>query len=217
VTVDIKFCGLTRREDAAHAVSLGASFTGVIFAGGPRLLTAARAAEVLADVPDSVHRVGVFARQSALVIAETAEIAGLRVAQLHDVRSAAEIRAVRAMFAGAVWPVLRVAGGQVPEYAIELLAEGDALVLDAYVPGMLGGTGVALPWDELSDGLAPIRGDHPIVLAGGLRPENVARALAAIEPAIADVASGVEQSPGIKDHDRMRAFRDAVAAASIHS
>src|SRR5437764_14818014 len=79
VTVEIKFCGLTRPEDARHAVSLGASYVGVIFASGPRLVTADHAATVLEDVPPSVRRVGVFATQSAREIGRIVDIARLDV------------------------------------------------------------------------------------------------------------------------------------------
>ena len=92
---------------------------------------------------------------------------------------------------------------------------GDATLIDAFVPGALGGTGVTLPWTQLAARLRSVRGNSRLVLAGGLRPENVAIAIAALSPDVVDVSSGVESSPGIKDHDRMRAFRDAVTHASI--
>lgn len=217
VSVEIKFCGLTRPEDAAEAVSLGASYTGVIFAGGPRSLTPHRAAEVLSHVPGSIQRVGVFAGQSADAVATMAERAGLAVVQLHEPRSTNQIEAVRRKFSGLVWAVLRLADGKLPPDAGELLSVADALVLDAYAPGGLGGTGIALPWEELSDQLDEMRDGRPIVLAGGLRADNVARAIAAVSPNVVDVSSGVEQAPGIKDHQRMRDFRDAVASASVQS
>ena len=215
--VEIKFCGLTRPEDAAEAVSLGASYTGVIFAGGPRMLTAERAAVVLADVPESVRRVGVFAGQSADDIARTAETARLSVAQLHEPRSAREIDTLRRRLDGLVWAVVRVANGRLPDQTGELLSAADAVVLDAYVPGVLGGTGVELPWDDLSEQLDELRGGRTIVLAGGLQANNVGRAIAILSPGVVDVSSGVERAPGIKDHHRMRAFRDAVASALVQS
>lgn len=217
MSIEIKFCGLTRPEDAAEAVSLGAAYTGVIFAGGPRTLTAERAAAVLMDVPATVSRVGVFAGQTADEIVRTAEMVGLAVAQLHEARTAAAIESLRRNFGGRVWAVVRLASGRLPADIGDLLAAADAVVLDAYIPGALGGTGVALPWDELSQQLAELRGDHEIILAGGLRPENVVRAIAAVAPNVVDVSSGVERAPGIKDHQRMRDFRDAVANASVQS
>lgn len=211
---DIKFCGLTRAEDAEYAVALGAGYVGVIFAGGPRELTPAKAAEVFSRVPASVDRVGVFADQTPEEIAAIAHEVGLSVVQLHGASDARRIDAIRALFEGAVWGVLRVEGATLPASARALLDAGDGLLLDAYRPGALGGTGTALPWDELSQEVQEVRGGRMIVLAGGLRPENVGLAIAAMSPDVVDVSSGVESAPGIKDHERMRAFRDAVMHAS---
>ncbi|MGH7623143.1 MAG: phosphoribosylanthranilate isomerase, partial [Gemmatimonadaceae bacterium] len=115
-------------------------------------------------------------------------------------------------------PVVRVAGGELPPEAMGAARAGDGLLIDAYAPGALGGTGVALPWAELSDAIGALRaacGERPLILAGGLRPGNVAKAIAALAPAVVDVSSGVESAPGVKDHARMRAFRDAVTQANI--
>jgi phosphoribosylanthranilate isomerase len=97
----------------------------------------------------------------------------------------------------------------------ELLDSADGLLLDAYTPAALGGTGVSFSWSSIALDLQAIRGTTPVILAGGLRPENVADAIAALAPDVVDVSSGVESAPGIKDHDRMRAFRDAVTHAPI--
>lgn len=211
---EIKFCGLTRTGDAEHAASLGASYVGVIFAGGPRNLTPERAADVLAAVPRAVQRVGVFADQTADDIAEVANRLGLDVVQLHGNSSAARIAAIRAQFGGKIWPVCRVAEPPLPAEVTDLIELADGLVLDSYVRGTLGGTGVTMPWSALSEDVDRIRPNIRLfVLAGGLRPENVAQAIATLAPHVVDVSSGVESAPGIKDHDRMRAFHDAVAAS----
>ncbi len=215
MSAEIKFCGLTRAEDAAVAVALGAAYVGVIFAGGPRSLTVARAKDVLADVPSSVRRVGVFADQTAGEIASTADELDLDVAQLHGAHgsSGTRIEEIRGLFSGKIWPVCRVSSAPLPDVVREAMDSGDGLLLDAFAPGMLGGSGVTLPWTELSSEVAAIRRvGKPLILAGGLRPENVALAIATLSPDIVDVSSGVELAPGIKDHDRMRAFRDAVNA-----
>ena len=215
MTVEIKFCGLTRPQDAKHAASLGASYVGVIFAGGPRMLTPDRAAEVLHDVPGGVRRVGVFADQSAAEVARIVDAVGLDVVQLHGATDARRLDDLRGAVNAAIWPVIRVAGTQLPEATGELVRLGDGLLLDALVPGALGGTGVTLAWTGIAHELRRIRGNTPIILAGGLRAENVAEAIAVLGPNVVDVSSGVESAPGIKDHERMRAFRDAVSQASI--
>jgi phosphoribosylanthranilate isomerase len=213
VTVEIKFCGLTRPADAARAAELGAAFVGVIFAGGPRMLTAIRAAQVLADVPPTVRRVGVFAEQRAEDIARVAGDVALDVVQLHGRVDGERLGSIRRVFQGDIWPVVRIED-ILPKTVPELLDAGDGLLLDAMVVGQLGGTGVSFPWEVIARELANLRGGKRIVLAGGLRPDNVGRAIASLSPDVVDVSSGVESAPGIKDHDRMRAFRDAVALAS---
>jgi phosphoribosylanthranilate isomerase len=220
VSTEIKFCGLTRPEDVEHAVALGAAFVGVIFAGGPRLLSTERASRVLRDVPPIVRRVGVFADQTIDSIADTARALGLDVIQLHGACNPERIAALRVVFAGEIWPVVRVSNSRLPAAITDLMLAGDAVLLDAFVPGSLGGTGVSLPWATLAANLRDLRdggGSRRIILAGGLRPENVAQAISDLSPDIVDVSSGVEVSPGIKDPDRMRAFRDAVAHAAAPS
>jgi phosphoribosylanthranilate isomerase len=216
VATEIKFCGLTRADDAGQAVALGASYVGVIFAGGPRQLTTDRAREVLAGVPPDVRRVGVFGAQSVEDIAAFAGELALAVVQLHGEGDPRRIAALRRRFAGEIWPVLRLAGDTLPPDAVALAGEGDGILLDAMVHGTLGGTGVTLPWGALAASLEQLRAAGKIVLAGGLRAENVAEAIAALNPDVVDVSSGVEQQglPGIKDHQRMRAFRDAVVQSS---
>jgi phosphoribosylanthranilate isomerase len=208
----IKFCGLTRPEDAAYAAELGAAYLGVIFAGGPRRLTPERAAEVLGE--RGPRRVGVIGTQSPEEIAEIAAVAGLDVVQLHGDPTAEDVDRVRRRFGGQVWGVLRLDTPELPARAAGLFAAADAVLLDAKVAGQSGGgTGVALDWQGLAPELERFRGRAPLVLAGGLRPENVAEAIGHIAPDVVDVASGVERAPGVKDHSRMRGFADAVAAA----
>lgn len=213
--IAIKFCGLTRPEDARVAASSGAAYAGVIFAGGPRNLTIDRARDVLNELPASVRRVGVFAAQSATEIAEASERLGLHVVQLHGDSSAERVVRLRRAFGGEVWTVVRVVGSTLPASFADAVEAGDGVLLDAYVPGALGGTGVALPWSQLGEALDRYRGSVRLVLAGGLKPENVAQAIAELAPDVVDVSSGVERAPGIKDHDRIRAFAAAVSNASL--
>jgi phosphoribosylanthranilate isomerase len=212
--VEIKFCGMMRPDDARCAASLGADFIGVILADGPRALTDATAAAVLDAVPKGVTKVGVFGAAEAADVAARAERLGLDVAQLHGDPDASTITDLRRLWPGQIWAVLRIEGSAVPESASDLFETADAVVLDARVAGKLGGSGVALPWHDLREHLERYRMRRArIILAGGLRPENVEAAIDALHPDVVDVSSGVESRVGIKDPDRMRAFRDAVHTA----
>ncbi|HYV98101.1 MAG TPA: phosphoribosylanthranilate isomerase [Gemmatimonadaceae bacterium] len=207
---DIKFCGLTRPEDAEAASALGARYVGVIFAGGPRNISPERARDVFAAVGEDTLRVGVFAKPDASVIVDAVRTAGLDVVQLHGDATPDAVTAVRDETGCQVWAVVRVAGATLPAAAADLIDSADATLLDAKVDGKLGGTGVALPWRDLADALHDVRGAREIVLAGGLTPANVRDAIDALHPDIVDVSSGVESAPGIKDHERMREFAEAV-------
>lgn len=210
--VEIKFCGMTRPEDARAAATYGARYVGVILADGPRALPDAAALDVLDAVPAGVARVGVFGAATPEEVADRATRLGLRVVQLHGDPDADVVSLLRRDWKGngQVWTVLRLVGSEVPPSAPELFDVSDAVVLDARVAGKLGGTGVALPWDELRDRISALRSRRArLVLAGGLRPDNVSRAVHALRPDVVDVSSGVESSPGVKDHAKMRAFRDS--------
>jgi len=215
VGVDIKFCGLMRPEDAREAKALGAAFVGVIFAGGPRQLPPERAAQVLDAAGSVVQRVGVFGEAAPRAIAEIARTARLDIAQLHGDPSVDAVRDVRKAAGVAVWAVVRVVTGPTPERSFEMAARiealeqaADALVLDAYVPGQLGGTGVTFDWSVIER--MARRPRIRLVAAGGLNPTNVGAAIRALRPDVVDVSSGVERERGVKDHVRMRAFVAAV-------
>ena len=217
--VEIKFCGLTRPEDAAIAVELRASYAGVIFAGGPRMLTPSRAREVFGALDGSpLQRVGVFGAQSASEILELARECALDVLQLAGEMDKDSRGRIAKEFNGAIWPVVRVrpgASGVPAAVSAQFAAGADALVLDAAVGGRLGGTGVAFDWRRLAPAVTKLRREGRVVLAGGLRPENVAGAIALVSPDVVDVSSGVESAPGIKDPQRMRAFAAAVRAHEV--
>ncbi|HUF27236.1 MAG TPA: phosphoribosylanthranilate isomerase [Gemmatimonadaceae bacterium] len=210
---EIKFCGLTRAEDAHAAARLGARWMGTIFAGGPRNLRPAQALEVLRDLPAGTHRVGVFGRQSASEIAGMAREAALDTVQLHGDPAPDDVEHARAAGIARVWAVVRVAGAALPESAADLFAVADAVVLDTRTRGALGGTGRSFDWEAVARSVDRVRGSTPLVVAGGLDPANVAHAIAVLRPDVVDVSSGVESAPGIKDHERMRAFADAVRLA----
>ncbi|WKW12316.1 phosphoribosylanthranilate isomerase [Pseudogemmatithrix spongiicola] len=214
---EVKFCGLTRSVDAAEAVRLGAAFAGVIFAGGPRLLDPTRASEVLSPtVGSGTRRVGVFGAQGVDEVLAIARAAALEVVQLSYGESREHRVGLRAAFDGRVWAVKHVSDVRDVEAAADWYGDGiDAIVLDAAVPGQLGGTGVALDWTAVAPAVARLRRRGRVVLAGGLRPENVATALRTVPADIVDVSSGVESAPGIKDPERMRAFAETVRAHEV--
>jgi phosphoribosylanthranilate isomerase len=210
--VDVKICGLTRAIDAEAADAAGATYLGVIFAGGPRQRTPTEARATLAG--RRARKVGVFAAQEPAEIAEIARIVGLDVVQLHGSGDPAWVERVRAATGLEVWAVVRTADGVLPDGSAELAGAADALVVDTLVPGKPGGTGVAVPWNTLGESLDAMGSGRPIVLAGGLDADNVAEAIDYVSPMIVDVSSGVESAPGIKDHTRIRAFIAAVRATS---
>ena len=210
MAVEMKFCGLTRPGDADVAASLGAAYVGVVFADSPRRVDPAVAASVVAPARGRARAVGVFGPATVDRIATTAGDVGLDVVQLHGDPTPGQVERVRPFFGGEVWAVVRIAGDAIPAETIALLSVADAVVLDTRVTGRLGGSGTVFDWDAVARSLDRHRVRSRVVVAGGLTPGNVARAVRVLAPDIVDVSSGVESAPGIKDHARMRAFADAV-------
>lgn len=203
---DVKFCGLTREVDAAFAGIVGGDYAGVIFAGGPREQTPERATAIFAAAGADIHRVGVFGPDFRDRIPAVIARVSLDVVQLHGDPTVADVRDARKLFDGIVWAGVRVQGSAVGASVAELFGEADAVLLDALAPGGLGGSGIRLPWHAIAGDLAKARAGAMLVLAGGLSPANVDEAIAALEPDVVDVSSGIESSPGIKDHEMMTAF-----------
>jgi phosphoribosylanthranilate isomerase len=151
--------------------------------------------------------VAVVGSQRPLDAVRQAREAGVDVVQLHADPDAAAVVEMRRLWGGPVWAALRISGVDVPPHAAELFAVADAVVVDAKVTGgALGGTGIALPWAELSQALETVRGGTPLVLAGGLRADNVAEAAALLRPDVVDVSSGVESMPGVKRQAEVLSF-----------
>jgi phosphoribosylanthranilate isomerase len=211
VATDIKICGLTRAIDAEFADAAGVEYLGAIFAGGPRERTPLQARDTLSG--RRARKVGVFGSQSESEIAIVAEAVGLHVVQLHGDVDAARVERVRAATGAEVWAVVRTADGALPGEIEQLCEAADAILIDALVPGQLGGSGVQVPWDRLGESLDALDYHPRIVLAGGLTAENVAEAIDLVAPNVVDVSSGVESAPGVKDHARLRAFIAAARAA----
>ena len=209
---DVKFCGLTRAEDAAFAAELGARYVGGIFAGGPRTLTVEAMRDVLAERGEA-KAVGVFATTDIALIGRVAETAKLDVIQLHNDPDVALVSAVKEQVGRPVWAVVRVRESELPESTRDLFAVADGVVLDTRAESGLGGTGRTFDWNVTATRLDRIRGSAPLILAGGLNAENISGAIASLSPDVVDVSSGVESAPGIKDHEKMRHFATATRAA----
>ncbi|HEX2721973.1 MAG TPA: phosphoribosylanthranilate isomerase [Gemmatimonadaceae bacterium] len=214
----IKFCGITRPGDAMLAAQIGASYAGVIFAESSRRVTPNRAAEIF-DASGDVKRVGVFGHRSGapLDLIRTSRDLALDVVQLHGRFTGPEILQIRADLEAELWAVISV-DPQLSDIddGWEMLADIiDALVLDTSVRGATGGTGIAFDWLRVAGIVRRISAMVPVVLAGGLHDHNVGQAIRTLHPAVVDVSSGIESSPGIKSEPLMRAFADAVASASI--
>jgi len=212
----IKFCGLTLPADAAFAAELGASHVGAIFAESPRRVSEISAKKMFELTGSRVRHVGVFGRSSPAAVAGTANLLKLDVVQIHRAVDSAFMTRLKAGYSGQVWIVVGV------DDALTAIADAhegaryaDAILLDTSVAGRVGGTGKPFDWESVADAFArePIR--IPIILAGGLNPRNVGEAIRAFQPDIVDVSSGVETSPGTKDHNLMRSFAEAVHSASI--
>jgi phosphoribosylanthranilate isomerase len=203
--VAVKVCGLTVAAEAEACAALGVWGIGVVLAAGsPRRVDVATAAAVLAGVPDTVARVGVFVDAGPGEMAAAARAIGLTHLQVHGTTDPARAREAAGI------PVIEGVRMDGPEALARARAStADLVMLDAAVPGRHGGTGVAFDW-SLLDGDAL---ERPFALAGGLRADNVADAVARTRPVLVDVSSGVERALGRKDPERVRAFVSAVAAA----
>jgi phosphoribosylanthranilate isomerase len=216
----VKICANTNVEDALLAVEAGADAVGFVFATSKRQVTAEQVAAITRRLPHAVGKVGVFTTTDAAEIVDTATEAGLTWVQLHSELDSQLIDAIDAK-SGGLLKVLQVL--DVPEDAnlVELretlrLALQDAYVaavlLDASHGGASGGTGKPFDWDRVAAMVREVQSETggQVIVAGGLRAENVGDAIARFSPWGVDVASGVEASPGKKDAARLRSF---IAAA----
>lgn len=198
----IKICGITSVEDALLAVGAGADAIGLIFwARSPRAVEVEQAREIARALPPLVSTVGVFVDETPDHVRGVADAVGLSGVQLHGDEEVAD-------WARFPRPVLKA-------LAVERYADSPwrharaAILVDARDPVTIGGTGRTVDWDMARE----IGANRPLVLAGGLTPDNVRRAVETVRPWGVDVASGVEAAPGVKDPARVRAFIDAVRQA----
>jgi phosphoribosylanthranilate isomerase len=205
--VRVKICGITNSEDALAAIDAGANLLGFNFyPKSPRCLTEAAAKKIRPLLPKSVEAVGIFVNAPAADVAALCRLVKLDAAQLHGdetPKTVAELaRSVPVIKAFRVEPDFRLA-------TLDEYPDAFAYLFDAAHTGQYGGTGHSTDWDAARRATKGRR----IILAGGLKVENVAAAVRIVRPYGVDVASGVELKPGKKDHGRLREFIQEVRRA----
>lgn len=203
----VKVCGLCSAHDAASAVGSGARYLGVVLsARGPRAQEPSGAAAVLRE-RGRAAAVGVFVDEAPERVAELAELLALDVIQLHGDEAPTRIAALRRLTRAAVWKAIRVRDAAAARHDIVHYAEHvDGVLLDGWSPGAVGGTGTRFAWDALTDVRSVLPAGVQLIVAGGLHAGNVGEAIAALQPDVVDVSSGVEVRPGEKSETKVRAF-----------
>lgn len=209
----IKICGVTVPDDAARIAEAGVDFIGLNFwAQSRRRVVAGRAAEVVAAVRDAglARLVGVFVDASAAEIAAVLAQVDLDVIQLHGAETPEDAAAIARASGLPVWKAI-AAGSPADVEQLDAWPV-DAILLDTPSPGK-GGSGIPFDW-ALARAARSLHPARRLVLAGGLTPDNVAAAVAAVGPWAVDVASGVEAAPGVKDAGKLAAFIAAARGGS---
>ena len=186
----VKICGITNLEDAALAVRLGVDALGFILAPSPRQVSPETVRDIVRGIPPLVETVGVFVNEAPSRVREIMGFCGLDLAQLHGDESPDECEALAPRAIKAV----RLRDESSLAAAATYRGKVRALLLEPYVKGRRGGTGTTLDWDLA----ARVKLGIPVILAGGLNPENVGRAVSVVRPFAIDVNSGVEERPGRK-------------------
>ena len=201
----IKICGITRPEDARLAADLGADAIGLNFhPRSPRAVDKQQIGKIVSFLPAFVTVVGLFVNPLKEDVQAVLDTGVIQCLQFHGDESLQFCSSFGVPFIKAV----RVKGLAEARHYLEPFHGACSVILDAYVKGTAGGTGESFDWSVARE-LVNDR-QNPIILAGGLRPENVAAAIAAVEPYGVDVSSGVESAPGLKDPDKLSRFFAAV-------
>lgn len=213
--VKVKICGICSEEDARAAERFGAGYIGMVLSQGfQRSLLPDHAVHIGMAVDTPV--VAVLVDESVDEAARIAGLVGAAVVQLHGEESLEFVRELRARGDWAIWKVVKV---RRPVEVTHALSEYggivEGLLLDAWHPEVPGGGGVAFAWEDFASSSQSFPHDMVLIAAGGLSPDNVARAVRVLSPNVVDVSSGVELTPRLKDHDLIRTFiRNAEAATS---
>jgi len=206
----IKFCGITSLSDARLAVEAGAWALGtILWPGSERRCDPAEAARIAAELRRQAEIAGVFVNQPLDEVIGLADGIGLSLVQLHGDEGPSFCAEVARRTGAKVIKAARIRSGSDVQ-AMEAF-HTDFHLLDTHRAGLYGGTGETFDWE-----LVRLRRTSvPLILSGGLTPENVAAAIAAVQPFAVDVASGTEASPGVKDPAKLRAFAEAVHGAEV--
>ena len=205
----VKICGITRLEDALAAVRCGADAIGFMcWPDSPRWIEPGRAQSIVAQLPPFVTPVGVFVNQPVEEVNEVVAVARLGAVQLHGDETADYAKTIHR-------PVVKTMDvALAADAAVDQVWPSPAMILlDAHDPVKRGGTGRTIDWAAA----AAVAARRRVLLAGGLTPENVASAVNIVKPYGIDLASGVEDAPGVKNHGRLRALFEAIHDSSHHS
>ncbi len=203
----VKICGLTNLNDTLDAIELGADYLGFNFyPDSPRFLPIENAIEIFQEIPTNIPKVGVFVNTEIADVLDLAVQLDLDYLQFHGDEAPEDLNPI-----GHPWyKAFRVKEEkdleEIPNY------QCDWILIDAYSEKAYGGTGVVAHWDLVHDAE---RFGKKIILAGGLNPDNVSLAIAAVNPFMVDVASGVESEPGIKDRHKMEVFIQKAKAGLV--
>ncbi len=196
--VRVKICGITRVEDALAAAKAGADAIGLVFyAKSPRAVDIEQARAILAALPPFVTTVGLFVDAERSELERILASVPLDLLQFHGDESVQQCEA----FGRPYIKALRVKAGDDIAAQVARYPSAQGILLDAYVEGVPGGTGEAFDWSLIPQTLS-----KPLILAGGLRPDNVAEAVSRVRPYAVDVSGGVEASKGVKDVEKVGAF-----------
>lgn len=202
----VKICGITRLEDALCAIEAGADALGFVFyEPSPRYISAEQAASIIAQLPPFVTCVGLFVNTPIAQVKSLALHIGLDLIQFHGDETAAACDGVGLPYIRA----LRMQPGQAIAQIAESYQKARAILLDAWVPGIPGGTGETFDWAAIP----PLT--KPLILAGGLTVDNVAQAVLQVRPYAVDVSGGVELRSGVKDQSKLKLFIQRAKAADV--
>jgi len=197
-SIRVKICGITRPIDAISAVKLGADAIGFVFdPTSKRAVSIADANAIIRELPPFITKVGLFVDASSKFIKSILEEVDINLLQFHGEESQADCICYSKPYIKAI----KIQEKINLQERVNKFDGASGVVLDSFVSGIAGGTGQTFNWDLIDRGIK-----KPIILAGGLNPDNVYDAIQRVKPYAVDVSSGVESEPGIKDHKKLMKF-----------